>query len=252
MRNLTLLAALTVAASSHALTDPLPFGPGEQSLYEVRFLGVPAGIAQITVGLRSQRDGTPVLPLVCVGQTTSIASVFQIRDRFISYYDPSANRPVGVDYFIDENRDRRREQFRFDREGLKVHAHKKREGQGPYDVSYDVPEGAMDLAAAAFRLRTMTLKVGEVHQVPVFTGARWYLLTATIEGQETISTKLGELPVYRVSITTDFHGSAATRGNIVAFYTADARHLPVRVQAEFVVGSATADIVEYLPGSSLL
>jgi len=34
--------------------------------------------------------------------------------------------------------------------------------------------------------------------------------------------------------------------------TADEKQLPVRIQADFVVGSAVADIVQYLPGSSSL
>jgi len=73
-----------------------------------------------------------------------------------------------------------------------------------------------------------------------------------VEAKETLTTKLGQLPVFRVSISTDFHGNAATKGNIVVYYSADERQLPVRVRADFVVGSATADIVQYLPGSSAL
>ncbi|MBE2251252.1 MAG: DUF3108 domain-containing protein [Myxococcus sp.] len=252
MKRALITAALLLTTQALAVTNPIPFGPGEQALYEVSFMGVPAGIAQITVGLRTEQYGAKVLPLVCVGQTTSVANVFQIKDRFVSYFDPVALKPVGADYFIDENRSRRREKFRFNQEPLKAHANKKKEGQGAYDISYDVPEGTMDLAAAAFWLRAQTLTVGEVREVPIFTGAKWYPMHVVVEGRETLSTKLGEVPVFRVSISTDFHGNAATKGNIIVYYTADARQLPVRVRAEFVVGSATADLVQYLPGSSLL
>lgn len=252
-RRVLLVAVMTAALPALAVTDQgVPFAPGEQALYEVSFLGVPAGIAQVTVGLRTEQYGAQVLPLVCVGQTTAAANVFRINDRFISYFDPSTLKPVGADYFIDENRSRRRERFRFNQEPLKAHATKKKEGQGAYDVTYDVPEGTMDLAAAAFWLRAQPLTVGASHQVPIFTGAKWYPMQVTVEGEETLATKLGTLPVYRVSITTDFQGNAATRGKVLVYYTADARRLPVRVTAEFVVGGATADIVQYLPGSASL
>jgi hypothetical protein len=251
-RNLIAMAMLATTSALALAPKPVPFGPGEQSLYEVTFLGVPAGIVQITVGLRTEQYGARVLPLVCVGQTTSIASIFQIKDRFVSYFDPEAMKPVGADQFIDENRSRRRDRFRFNQEPLKAHANKKKEGQGAYDVSYDVPEGTMDLAAAAFWLRGQSLTVGQTLEVPIFTGAKWYPMHIGIEGRETLATRLGELPVFRVSISTDFQGSAATKGNILVYYTADERQLPVRVKADFVVGSTTADIVQYLPGSPAL
>lgn len=252
MQRLMMAAAVLVTTSAFALTQPVPFGPGEQATYEVSFLGVPSGIAQITVGLRTDQYGARVLPLVCIGQSTSLASVFQIKDRFVSYFDPAEKKSVGVDYFIDENRARRKEQFRFNQEPQKVFAHKKKEGQGPYDVTYDVPDGTMDLAAAAFWLRSHDIVVGAVHEMPIFTGAKWYPMRATIEAKETITTKLGETSAYRVSISTDFQGNAATKGNILVWYTADEKKLPVRVRADFVVGNATADIVQYMPGSSML
>jgi hypothetical protein len=246
------LTGLSLLVSMVAMADSMPFAPGEQSSYEVKFLGVPAGLAQVTVGLRTQQQGKAVLPLVCVGQTTSVANVFQINDRFISYFDPQTKAPVGFDYYVDENRKRRRERFRVDAEQSRIFATKKKEGEGPYDVTYDVPANTMDLASAAFWLRSREIVVGAVHELPIFTGARWYLMKATVEGQETISTKLGTLPVYRVSITTEFQGDAKTKGNVVVYYTADERHLVVRATAEFVIGSVTADIVQYLPGSSAL
>jgi len=168
MQRILITTALLLTTSALAVTPKqVPFGPGEQSLYEVSFLGVPAGIAQITVGLRTEQYGAKVLPLVCVGQTTAaLSDIFQIKDRFVSYFDPQAMKPVGADYFIDENRSRRREKFRFNQEPLKAHANKKKEGQGAYDVSYDVPEGTMDLAAAAFWLRGQPLIVGEKREVP--------------------------------------------------------------------------------------
>jgi hypothetical protein len=249
MRSVILVGMLSAVA---AKAETVPFGPGEQARYEVRFLGIPAGVAHITVGMRIEQHGASVLPLVCVGQTTSVASIFRIRDRFVSYFDPATQHPVGAEFHVDENGRRRREVFRFNQEPLKVHAFKKKEGQEGYPGAYDVPEGTMDLASAAFWLRARPIVVGDVHEVPIFTGSKWYVMRAAVEAQEKLETKLGEVEVFRVSVSTDFQGSAETKGNILVYYTADERRLPVRVIAEFVVGSATADIVEYHPGSASL
>lgn len=247
-----LIAAVVSVVGLTASAATLPFGPGEQALYEVSFLGIPTGVAQITVGLRTQQHGTRVLPLVCVGKTTLPTSLFQVNDRFVSYFDPEARRSVGADYFIEEGKERRREKYRFVENEPRAYANKKREGQGAYDVDYDAPLGVMDLAAAAFKMRAIPLKQGEVHELPIFTGVKSYVMKITVEGQQTLSTKIGTVPVYRVRVSTDFSGKVTTKGDVIMFYTADERQLPVRVQADFVVGSAVADIVQYLPGSSSL
>lgn len=250
MRSVLVSMVAMVATAAPAAT--MPFGPGEQISYQVSFLGVPTGVAQITVGLRTEHHGKNVLPLVCVGKTTLPTSLFQINDRFVSYYDPTQHLPVALDFFVEEGRDRRKEKFHFDRDAARIFAHKKRDGQQPYDVDYDLHPGVTDLASAAFRLRAQPLKVGEVFDLPVFTGAKSYVMHVTVEGKQTLSTKLGELPVHRLSVTTDFQGNAKTNGNVVIFVSADEKQLPVRIQADFVVGSAAADIVQYLPGSSTL
>jgi hypothetical protein len=247
MRSAAVSMMALVASASSAAT--IPFGPGEQISYQVSFMGVPSGVAQITVGLRTEHHGKNV---VCVGKTTLPTSLFQINDRFVSYYDPSQHLPVALDFFVEEGRDRRKEKFHFDRDAARIFAHKKRDGQQPYDVDYELNAGVTDLASAAFRLRAQPLKVGEVFELPIFTGAKSYVMRVTVEGKQTLSTRLGELPVHRLSVTTDFQGNAKTKGNVSIFVSADEKQLPVRIQADFVVGSATADIVQYLPGSSTL
>ena len=47
MQRLMMAAAVLVTTSAFALTQPVPFAPGEQATYEVSFLGVPSGVAQV-------------------------------------------------------------------------------------------------------------------------------------------------------------------------------------------------------------
>src|SRR3990167_2215670 len=75
------------------------FGPGEQTTYEVSFMGVTAGRAELTVGWTMEQFGREVWPLVCVGETTSLAAVYPLKDRFITYWDPLERRSVGADFF---------------------------------------------------------------------------------------------------------------------------------------------------------
>ncbi|MBL9039720.1 MAG: DUF3108 domain-containing protein [Archangium sp.] len=232
-----------------ASTKVQGFGPGEQMSYQVRFLGVPTGVAQVTVGWATQRDGKRVWPLVCVGQTTSIASVFQVNDRFISYWDPTSQRPIGSEMHADENRRRWRERYRYDDAVLKAFATKQREGNGPVEIEYDVMPQTYDLASVGFHMRSADFRIGATRDIPVFTGRSTYVMHAAVEARETITTPLGTFDAWKVSFNGEFTGNVATQGNMFIYYTTDARHLPIRAEAIFKVGAVTIDAVTYAPGA---
>jgi len=236
--------------SVQALAEPVTsaFGPGEHTVYQVRYLGLTAGRGDIRVGATMQRDGYDVWPIVCGGETTSLAALFQVHDRFISYWDPQTRQNVGSDFFVDENKKRRRERYRYDRAASKVMTSKQKEGSPAVEREVDIRADAIDLAAAGFWLRNVPLEIGASHERAIFTGAKQFVMHANVEGRETITTPLGTFDVWRVSVNTDFKGSVATKGNIRVYYTADAKQLPVRAEADFVIGSVVADAVQYEPG----
>lgn len=224
------------------------FGPGEQTTYEVSYLGIVAGQAQLTVGWTMEQYGREVWPLVCVGQSANVASIWRVNDRFVSYWDPRAREAVGADFFLDENKKRRRERYFYDREAGQAVATKQKEGQAPYEVRYDMAPGTLDLAAAGFSLRNVPLSIGLTHEFPIFTGLKVYTMTAKVEGRETIDTKLGRVEAYRVTVNGDFNGQLATKGLMTLFYTADEKQLPVRAEAEFLLGKVLLEAVKYSPG----
>ncbi len=246
------LAVLLTSLTASAGTPPSAFGPGEHTVYQVRYLGLSAGRADIQVGATMQRDARSVWPIVCGAETTSLAAIYQVHDRFISYWDPETQQNVGSDFFVDENKKRRREKYRYDREAAKVFATKQKEGSPAIEREFDIRADAIDLAAAGFWLRNVPLETGGTHERAIFTGAKQFVMHATVEGRQSLTTELGTFDVWRVSVNTDFKGSVATKGNIRVYYTADAKQLPVRAEAEFVIGSVVADAVQYEPGQTLL
>lgn len=230
---------------------PSVFGPGEQTTYAVSYLGVPTGEAQITVGWKMLQFGREVWPLVCVGQTTSIAAAYPVKDRFVSYWDPVRRQAVGADFFVDEGRKRRRERYRYDEEQLTAFATKQHEGKGPVEVTYAIERGTLDLASAAFSLRNTPLVAGAVHEMPIFTGVKLYRMRATVEGKVTVETPLGALEAWRVTVNGDFDGKLSTKGLMTIYYSADERQVPVRAEAEFLLGSIVVEATRYEPGRTV-
>lgn len=243
-----LLGAGLLAATAFAADAPIrsAFGPGEQSTFEVSYLGVPTGVAVITVGLKMQQFGKDVWPLVATAETD--LDIYPVHDRFVSYWDFTANRNLGSDFVADENKKRRRERFRYDRAQNKVFATKQSQGKPEASMSYDVPEGVVDLCAAAFAVRNRKLAVGDQIQLPIFTGMITYVMDAKVLAREKLPTPMGERDALKVSFTAEWSGGLATRRALTLWFTDDAIHLPVRFEADLVLGTVVAVLKTYFPG----
>jgi len=85
--------ALLLAAPTEAPPEPA-LGPGEQITYRVSWIGLSAGTADVTVGAESpERPGS--LPIVTNGR--SDLAVYPMRDKIVSWWDPTSGRSRGLE-----------------------------------------------------------------------------------------------------------------------------------------------------------
>lgn len=241
-------AGLALAVPAWANTGAGAFGPGEQSTYRVHWLGLTAGTTRITVGAQMEKFGRPVWPLVAIGQTEAFFRVYPIRSRFVSYWDAAAQSTVGSDLFQDEDKDRRRVHIRLRSQEGKAEVRKQREGPAPQESTVDVPVGVTDVAAATFALRNKPFIVGQSYEMPIFTGSRTLTMRATVEGVEQRNTALGRRDLYKVRVETSFEGKLASKRDLYAYFTMDAARVPVRIEADLVLGKVVAELSDYKRG----
>ncbi len=249
---LALVGTRMAHANEEAAGRHSAFGPGEQLTFRVQYLGMQAGTARITVGAETFQWGRQVLPLVVEARTEKLLNWYPIRDRFISYWDPSAERCIGSDFFMDENRVRRRQRIKLDHETGKATVTRQQEGKEERVQEYDVPTGTYDMAAATFALRNLPLDIGQRHELPVFTGRRAFIMQATVERREVLKTAQGNRDTFRVRVKTGFDGKFESKRDIVTWLSADEAKVPLRVEADFVLGTIRAELVEYKSGRRYL
>ncbi|MFY0530241.1 DUF3108 domain-containing protein [Archangium gephyra] len=235
-------AALAQGGTSSA------FGPGEQSRYRIQYLGVTAGTAQVTVGAPMKQWGKEVWPIVSLAKSDAIAGVWPVKDKYVSYWDFGSQRVLGSDMHEDQNNKRRRVRVKLGEDGKSAHVVKQKEGEQPREYTHELAEGTLDVAGATFALRNRVLEVGQEYAYPVFTGSKSFMMRAKVEARETLDTKLGKQDVYRMRVYTDFSGKLASKRDMLAWFTADARRLPVRIEASFALGSLVAELMEYQQG----
>jgi hypothetical protein len=243
-----LVLCVGLALGGPARAQGSAFGPGEQSTYRVRYLGFTAGTTRITVGAEMEKFGRPVWPLVAIGQTESFFRVYPIRNRFISYWDTNRQTTLGSDMYQDEDKDRREVRIRLISEENKAEVFKQREGQEAQEQTVEVPAGVMDVAAATFSLRNKPFRVGDRYEVPIFTGSRVLSMKSEVLGVEVQDTPMGRRPVYKVRVETSFNGKLAAKRDMFAYFTADAARVPVRIEADLVLGKIVAELSDYKQG----
>jgi len=238
--------ALMLAASTEVPLEPA-LGPGEQITYRVSWLGLPAGMANVTVGAESsERPGS--LPIVTNGRSDLV--VYPIRNKIISWWDPASGRSQGLEMYSDENRKRRRLKIDFDRSTGKALVYRQVEGESPRESQVDVPAGAVDVASAVFFIRAARLADGDTLTMPIFTGSKLFKGLAEVEGRAKVETPLGERDAIRVRLRTEFSGKLNAR-ELRIWFSDDAAHVPMRMEADFALGPVVVEWTDYKPGRAL-
>jgi hypothetical protein len=234
-------------ATPAELSAPAALGPGEQITYQVSWLGLPAGTAEVSVGAESpDRPGS--LPIVTNGRCDLV--IYPIRNKIVSWWDPASGRSRALEMYSEENRKRRRMKIDFDGSAGKARVFRQTEGESPRESQVELPPGAVDVASAVFLIRAAALQDGDEVSMPIFTGSKLFRGIAHVEGRGPLSTPLGEKQAIRVRLRTEFSGKLSAR-ELRIWFSDDAAHVPVRMEADFALGPVVVEWTDYKPGRPL-
>ncbi|HET8723787.1 MAG TPA: DUF3108 domain-containing protein [Anaeromyxobacteraceae bacterium] len=239
------LAALLLAPALPARAGG-GFAPGETVEFTIDFLGIKMGEARIVVG---QAEG-PVWPIIAQGRSGGLASIVDIREHLVSYWDSEARLPRGSDLRALEIGDRHDDSARFDRQNGKATIRITRKGNRD-EKTYPLDPASQDFASSIFWLRTQPLAEDSRFEIPVFTTKGTFVLQASVVGRERVETRAGAFDCWKVQVRTAFEGHFEAKRDTFIWFSADENRVPVRVSAEFAVGSVVVNLASYQPGGRL-
>jgi len=101
-----------------------------------------------------------------------------------------------------------------------------------------IPACVTDSLSAIFYAASQPMVVGQTIRFPLADSMRTVTVTMKVEAKEEIKTPAGTFQTIRVEPTAD-EGVVKNRGNIWVWYTDDARHIPVQIQARLFWGTIT-------------
>ncbi|ABS28302.1 DUF3108 domain-containing protein [Anaeromyxobacter sp. Fw109-5] len=238
------IAAALAALSLAGVASPESFAPGEEALFEVRYLNVVAGEARIAVG----RPEGSIWPVFFQARTRGVAGLVDVREHLVSYWDVKSRLPRGSELRAFEAGDLHVDRSRFDRQRGKATWVRERKGRRS-ERTFDVPEGAHELTSAFLWLRLQPLAPGDRHELPILSGRRQFSLVAEVRGREEVETPAGRFPCVRVDVQLPIAGRMSTRGAVALWLTDDPRHVLVRLEAPFSVGEVVGVLTRYSPGT---
>src|SRR5512133_332860 len=155
-----LAATLAFAAVPAARADA--FSPGEETVLEVTYLGLPTGEGRIVVG----DPAGDVWPVIFQAKTQGLVGFIDVREHFVTYWDAVSRLTRGSDLRAYEVGDYHQDTQRFDRTSGQATLTIERKGRSSKQTIPIAPD-VQDLTSAFMWLRLQPLQPGQRYELPV-------------------------------------------------------------------------------------
>ena len=202
-----------------------------------------------TVDWRVFTAGTAVFQLDQQGKRINVSAtadsvgavtmLFPVVDKFQSAFDITTGCSSRFSKQLQEGRRKVSSELTFDSDHGKQNQIQRNLVKGTQTTQQaNVPACVTDSLSAIFYAASQPMVVGQRIGFPLADSMRTVTVYMKVEGKEEVKTPAGVFQTVRVQPTAE-EGVVRNRGTIRIWYTDDARHLPVQIQAKLFWGTIT-------------
>jgi len=178
------------------------------------------------------------------GTTTGLARLFfKVEDYYDSYFDTNTIAPILFKRNIDEGGYTKNLEIVFDQEKQTAYINNIKE-QSKKEVKTE--SNSQDLISSLYYLRkffaTEDIKENEYFNINMFYDSKNRFFKLQYLGKEVIKTKFGKIECLKFKPTTKRSRIFRGEGSITIWLSNDQNRVPVRLQADLVIGSIKADL----------
>lgn len=233
------LSFSTLFAQSISYLKNSSFNVGEVLKYKLKYGFITAAEASLEVQDTDIKfNNQPVYHLVVQGRTSGTFDIFyKVRNRYDSYIDMKTFSPYLYTENIREDNYRRTDKARFFQSEKKIVANK---GTFKTPVSQ-----TFDLVSAYYFARNLDLtdiKIGDEITLRYFLSDEVTSLTVEYLGKEVVKTSKGKLNCLKFSPSISPGRIFRKDSRLYLWITDDENRIPVKAQAEVIVGSITMEL----------
>jgi hypothetical protein len=169
----------------------------------------------------------------------AVNMLFPVVDRFQSAFDVHTGCSTGFSKQTQEGRRKISSDLTFDYHTGKQTLTERNLVKGTQKTQTEsIPACVTDSLSGIFYAGSQRLQVGQEVRFPLADAMRTVTVTMKVEAHEEVKTPAGTFQTVRVQPTAE-EGVVKNRGNIWIWYTDDARHIPVQIQARLFWGTIT-------------
>jgi hypothetical protein len=221
-----------------ARIQPLRAGfefPRQTLRYEAEYRYVTAGLAT----LRIEREGNQEHVVGTADSTGVVALLFSVKDRFNAHFDAHTLCSTKLVKHIEEGSHARDTEITFDYKiGKAVLQEKNLKNGQSKRTENDIPGCVTDVVSGILYVASLPLLPDATYSLPLNDGGKTVTIQAHVEGKEQIKTPAGTFQTIRVGPEGKY-SVLKNRGKITIWYSDDARHLPIQIQARLFWGTLT-------------
>lgn len=218
------------------------FKKGEVLKFRLHYGFLDAGEAVLEVK-NEDRDisGRKVLHMVGTGTSKgSFDWFYKVRDRYETYMDEKALVPWIFIRRVDEGGYIINQDYIFNHYKDNVNV-----GEGKI---FTTPDNVQDMLSAFYYARSLDFskaKEGDIFTIPAFVDKEVYPLKIKYVGKETIKSEIGKVKCIKFRPVVQKGRIFKKEEDLNVWITDDKNHIPVRAQADILVGSIKMDLIEY-------
>lgn len=216
----------------------LPFAPGEDLTFAVKYGVVRAGDARLAV----EAGKTPghFRFLSTAKSARFFDTFFPVDDRIVSVWSSDLRLPMEFEKRSREGKYKKDVSYRFDHDrGVALYANGRREKISP---------GTQDVLSAFYLVRTHKLVPGTTFEIPNHADGKNYQLVVKVHDRETVNVPAGRFDCVVVEPLLRTSGLFKQEGRLLIWVTDDSRHMPVLMKSKIAVGSIVAELESFRLG----
>ena len=169
----------------------------------------------------------------------AVNMLFPVVDRFQSAFDVHTGCSTGFSKQTQEGRRKISSDLTFDyHQGKQTLVERNLVKGTQKTLTANIPACVTDSLSGIFYAATQHLQVGQDVRFPLADAMRTVTVSMKVEAHEEVKTPAGTFQTVRVQPTAE-EGVVKNRGKIWIWYTDDAHHIPVQIQARLFWGTIT-------------
>jgi len=215
------------------------YEPGEQLVYEVSYLGVPAGKAVMEVLEKVELKEREVYHILSTVRSNGFVDFFYpVNDRIETFIDVEGHYSHRIRVNQRQGGKKKDKVIRFDQV-----RHRAIQIKNNKVKTFLIPPRVQDSLSSLYYFRAQSkMEVGKSTYIDVHESKKNWKLEIKVLGREQITTPLGTFKTIKAKAFVRYEGVFMDKGDVTLWLTDDVRHIPILIHTQIKIGHITATL----------